>query len=42
VLNYCLAHPELWLPLVVIALAGAGIVQLGRWARAAADEALVG
>jgi len=40
VLQYFAAHPELWLPLVVVALALAGVVQLGRWARAAADEAL--
>jgi hypothetical protein len=33
--QYFIAHPELFLPLVVIALALAGVVQLGRWARAA-------
>lgn len=37
-LQYFAAHPELWLPFVAIALAVAGVVQLGRWARAAAGE----
>lgn len=36
------AHPELWLPLVLVALAAAGVAQLGRWARAAATEAVGG